>query len=178
MATSTPPSTIELAPSLHDPPNTTAPPTTFDPANPDTVIRASLLADSQAPDGGYGWVVVFACSVLTFWFVGTTYSWGVLQAALVEQHLSAPSTLAFIGSLTVTCISLLALVNARMIRAMGARNAGLVGVALLGAGGILSGFSTGNVGGLFVTTGIIEGVGTRYGLEKLAGVLLLTNYSS
>lgn len=78
----------------------------------------------------------------------------------------------------MTCISLLALVNARMIRAMGARNAGLVGVALLGAGGILSGFSTGNVGGLFVTTGIIEGVGTRYGLEKLAGVLLLTNYSS
>jgi hypothetical protein len=86
----------------------------------------------------------------------------VLQAALVEQHLSVPSTLAFIGSLTATCISLLALVNARMIRVLGARNAGLIGVVLLGGGGILSGFSTGNVGGLFVTTGVIEGVGTRY----------------
>jgi hypothetical protein len=163
MATSNPSSIIELAGPSREPPA----PSEFDPANPDTIIRASLLADSQAPDGGYGWVVISACSVLTFWFVGTTYSWGVLQAALAEQYLSAPSTLAFIGSLTVTCISLLAIVNARMIRAMGARNAGLVGVALLGAGGILSGFSTGNLGGLFVTTGVIEGVGTRYGWKKL-----------
>jgi hypothetical protein len=163
MTTSTPSSTIELGPSLHNHPGTTPPPSAFDPANPDAIIRTSLLADAEAPDGGYGWVVVAACSVLTFWFVGTSYSWGVLQAALVEQHLSAPSTLAFVGSLTAACISLLALVNARMIRAMGARNAGLAGVALLGLGGILSGFSTGNVGGLFVTTGIIEGVGTRYG---------------
>jgi hypothetical protein len=141
-----------------------APPAThdFNPTNPSALLAASLLADSQAPDGGYGWVVVVACSVLTFWFVGTAYSWGVLQAALVEQNVSAPSTLAFIGSLTATCISLLALVNARMIRVLGARNAGLVGVALLGCGGVLSGFSTGNVGGLFVTTGIVEGVGTRY----------------
>jgi membrane-bound metal-dependent hydrolase YbcI (DUF457 family) len=63
--------------------------------------------------------------------IRTTYSWGVLQAALVEQHVSAPSTLVFIGSLTVTCISLLDMVNARMIRVLRVRNAGLVGVALL-----------------------------------------------
>jgi hypothetical protein len=163
MAASTPPSSIELAPLPHDQAEAIGPPPVdqFDPAHPDTIIQASLLADSQAPDGGYGWVVVFACSALTFWFVGTTYSWGVLQAALVEQQLSPPSTLAFIGSLTATCISLLALVNARMIRAMGARNGGMLGVALLGLGGILSGFTTRNLGGLFVTTGVIEGIGTR-----------------
>jgi MFS family permease len=134
----------------------------FDPARPDTVIQASRIADSQAPDGGYGWVVIFACSILTFWFVGTSYSWGVLQAALAEKHLSSPSTLAFIGSLTAACISALAIINARVIRWMGARNTALLGVALLGLGGVLSGFSTEDVGGLFVTTGIIEGIGTRY----------------
>jgi hypothetical protein len=32
-------------------------------------------------------------------------------------------------------------------------------VLLLGAGEIFSGFSTGNLGGLFVTTGVIMGVG-------------------
>ena len=56
---------------------------------------------------------------------------------------------------------------------MGARNAGLLGVALLGAGGVLSGFATGNVGGLFVTTGIVEGVGTRWVFESCWLVVLL-----
>jgi MFS family permease len=131
----------------------------FDPTDPDTVIAASRLADSQVPDGGYGWVVIFACSALSFWFVGTTYSWGVIQAALVAEKLSSPSTLSFVGSLTCSFISFLALVNARILRAIGARMAALCGVVLLGAGEILSGFSTRNVAGLFVTTGVIMGVG-------------------
>src|SRR5271170_597862 len=110
MAASTPSSTIELASSPRDPTNPSQAPTRFDPAYPDNIVQASRLADSQAPDGGYGWVVVFACSVLTFWFVGTSYSWGILQAALTQQQLSAPSTLAFIGSLAPAFISILALV--------------------------------------------------------------------
>ena len=133
----------------------------FDPTNPDTVIAASLLADSQVPDGGYGWVVIFACSVLCFWFVGTTYSWGVIQAALVSQNLSSPSTLSFVGSLTCSCISFLALVNARVIRKIGCRNTALVGVILLGSGEVLSGWSTENVGALFFTAGVVMGVGAR-----------------
>ena len=39
------------------------------------IFAASRLADSTVPEGGYGWVVIFGCSVITFWFVGTTYSW-------------------------------------------------------------------------------------------------------
>lgn len=128
----------------------------------DTALQASLAADSTVPDGGYGWVVIFGCSVITWWFVGTTYSWGLLQASLIKQNLSSPSTLSFVGSLTVTCIAVLALVNARVIRALGARNTGLLGVSFGGMGEILSGFSTRNIGGLFVTTGVIMGIGTRY----------------
>lgn len=133
----------------------------FDPTNPDTIIAASRLADSQVPDGGYGWVVIGACSVLTFWFVGTTYSWGVIQAALVKDHVSSPSTLSFVGSLTTTFISILALVNAGVIRKIGARSTAMLGVGLFGGGGILSSFSAMNVGGLFVTTGVISGIGAR-----------------
>ncbi|KFZ09839.1 hypothetical protein V502_08449 [Pseudogymnoascus sp. VKM F-4520 (FW-2644)] len=115
----------------------------FDPADPDNVVLASLLADSQVPDGGYGWVVVFACSVLCFWFVGTTYSWGVIQAALVKQNLSSPATLSFVGSLTWA----------------GARNTALAGITLFGGGQILSGFTAHSVPGLFVTMGVIMGMG-------------------
>lgn len=144
---------------LITPPSPT--PSPFDPANPDTIIAASALADAQVPDGGYGWVVIFACSILTFWFVGTTYCWGVIQAELVTQHLSSPSTLSFVGSLTTAIISVLALVNARVIRKIGARNTACIGVGLLGGGEVLSGFSTGNVGGLFFTSGVVCGVGAR-----------------
>jgi hypothetical protein len=141
--------------------NLSAPdPSNFDPAA-DAVVAESRIADAQVPDGGYGWVVIFACSLLCFWFVGTSYSWGVIQAALVKQKVSTPSSLSFVGSLTAACISFLALANARLIRRIGARNTALAGVGFLGGGGILSSFSTKNVGGLFFTTGILMGMGCR-----------------
>lgn len=158
--------TIALEP-LYQPQNDTesnqkkAPTTSnFDPAL-DAIIAESRLADESVPDGGYGWVVVFACSMLTFWFVGTTYSWGILQAALVERKLSSPATISFVGSLTAASISFLALVNARVIRRIGARSTALLGVGFLGVGEILSGFTTRNIGGLFFTAGVVMGVGAR-----------------
>ncbi|KAJ6617096.1 major facilitator superfamily domain-containing protein [Mycena sp. CBHHK59/15] len=117
-------------------------------------------SDSQVPDGGYGWIVVFGCAVLTWWFVGTSYSWGLIQAALVKQGLSSASTLSFVGSSTVACISGLALINARVIRFLGAQRTALLGISLLGVGEILSGFATLNIGALFVTAGAVMGVGT------------------
>lgn len=38
------------------------------------ILTASRLADSTVPDGGMGWVVIGACGVVTFWFVGTCVS--------------------------------------------------------------------------------------------------------
>jgi hypothetical protein len=131
----------------------------FDPANADTVIAESRLADAEVPDGGYGWVIIGACSVLTFWFVGTSYSWGVIQAALVEENLSSPASLSFVGSLTAACISFFALINARLIRRIGGRKTALLGVGFLGMGEVLSGFSTKNVGALFFTAGVLMGIG-------------------
>lgn len=67
------------------------------PNETDIVMAASAAADSEVPDGGYGWVILAGCSTLTFWFAGTTYSWGVMQAALVREGFASPSTLAFVG---------------------------------------------------------------------------------
>ncbi|KAJ7182380.1 major facilitator superfamily domain-containing protein [Mycena crocata] len=116
--------------------------------------------DDSQPEGGYGWVVVFACGVLSWWSVGTSYNWGLIQAALVKQGLSSPSTLSFVGSLTTASVSGFALINARVIRYLGAQRTALLGVFLVGLGEILSGFATLNVAALFVTTGAIAGLGT------------------
>jgi hypothetical protein len=76
--------------------------------------------------------------------------------------------LSFVGSLTCSFIAFLALINARIIRAVGARTTALAGVLLLGAGEIFSGFSTGNLAGLFVNAGVIMGVGAS--LQFMAGI--------
>lgn len=135
---------------------TTAPPS-------DNVMQASLLADSEVPDGGNGWIVISGCAMVTWWVTGTAYCWGVLQAALVKEGVSSSSTLSFVGSLAPACISFLGILNARVIRIIGTRAAGLFGIFCLGLGEILSGFSFRNIGGLFVTAGAVMGIGIRYG---------------
>ncbi|KAJ7505928.1 putative monocarboxylate transporter [Mycena galericulata] len=125
-------------------------------------IIGDLVPNAQVPDGGYGWVVVFGCTILTSLFGGISYSWGIVQTALVKEGLSSASTLSFVGSLAVACTSGLALINARVIRFMGARRTALLGVLLIGLGEILSGFATLNIGALFVTSGLIAGIGTRF----------------
>jgi hypothetical protein len=126
----------------------------------DEVMQQSLLADSEVPDGGYGWVLISACAVVTWWFVGVSYTWGVMQAELVEKKGYSSSTLAFVGSLCPACISLLAVPNARLIRLIGARITACLGIFLLGLGSILSGFATDSIAGLFMTWGFVGGLGT------------------
>jgi len=112
-------------------------------------------------DSGDGWIVVTACSLITFWFVGVTYSWGVFQASLVQKGVATASTLSFVGSSTVACVAVFAVLNARLLNVIGARAMGMSGILLLGLGEILSGFTVQNLVGLFVTAGLTMGVGAR-----------------
>ncbi|EPS45972.1 hypothetical protein H072_11 [Dactylellina haptotyla CBS 200.50] len=125
----------------------------------DAIIAQSQLADSTAPDGGYGWVVIACCALITFWFVGTTYCWGVIQGALVEQGLASASTLSFIGSVAVALNAFLAILSARVIRRFGVRVTAMAGMCFLGGGEILGGFFTNSLIGLFATAGFTLGIG-------------------
>ncbi|KIJ69501.1 hypothetical protein HYDPIDRAFT_24336 [Hydnomerulius pinastri MD-312] len=140
---------IELTP-LPGPSSSTPPPS-------EQELPAAPVDD--IPDGGYGWVVVSACSLITAFFVGGSYSWGVMQAALANEKLAPDSTLAFIGSVAVSWVAFGAVPNSRVIRWLGTRNGAILGCCLLGVGQILNGFSANSVGGLFFTNGIILGLG-------------------
>ncbi|KIY53295.1 MFS general substrate transporter [Fistulina hepatica ATCC 64428] len=129
---------------LSDPTPTLPPPDAFD----------------SVPDGGYGWVIVAACSMIMFFSVGGTYSWGVIQARLAAENLAKNSTLAFIGSLSTSFVALGAIANGHVIRLLGTRNAAILGCFLLGFGQILSSFCTKSVPALFITYGLIDGLGT------------------
>ncbi|RAL00818.1 uncharacterized protein BO80DRAFT_445134 [Aspergillus ibericus CBS 121593] len=49
------------------------------------------------------------------------------------------------------------ILNARVIRQLGTRKSALLGIFMLGLGEILSGFAVKEIGGLFVTAGVVMG---------------------
>ncbi|KAI1381992.1 MFS general substrate transporter [Hypoxylon crocopeplum] len=126
---------------------------------PGKSVKAPAAADGGVPDGGYGWAVVAGCATVMFWFGGTTYSWGVMQAVLVNQGLASASTLAFVGSTAVAAIAAFALINARLVRLVGARATALLGVFFMGIGETMASFTTHSIGGLFATESVVMGIG-------------------
>lgn len=123
----------------------------FEPSEPDA---------KPIPDGGYGWWVVFACFVHTFWLNAWTGSWGIFQVALLRttlQH-SNSSTLSFVGSLGIAMSVALGIVAVRIARAIGARWTSLIGIILYGLGNIASSFAVHSVPGMFLACGLTYGI--------------------
>ena len=125
----------------------------------DPVLEASRLADLEAPDGGHGWLVVLGCSILTYWFIGTSYSWGVIQNALVEDGVGSAASLSWVGSVATSLGAAMALITAKINVRLGSRYTCMIGITLLGLGEILASFTTHAVGGLFATAGVLFGIG-------------------
>lgn len=88
-------------------------------------------------------------------------SWGILQAAFVADKVASASTLSFVGSVTVVFIAVLAIANSTLIRWLGAQRTALLGVSLMGIGELSASFATKSIAGLFVTAGVVMGVGVR-----------------
>ncbi|KAJ4288663.1 hypothetical protein N0V90_011900 [Kalmusia sp. IMI 367209] len=129
--------------------------------NPDEVPEDAAYSTTAIPDGGYGWVVVFCCSLTAFWSNGIINCWGVLQAALLDSSLrSVPtSTVSFVGSLSLALSAGLGIFVIQFMRWAGCRNTATVGVLLMGASLVGSSFCTDNVAGLFGTAGLMAGLG-------------------
>ncbi|KAL2206373.1 MFS general substrate transporter [Sarocladium strictum] len=125
----------------------------------EVTLTNSRVVESTVPDGGYGWVIVASCATLTWWAVGSTYAWGVMQTALVDRELSTPAVLSFIGGINASMISAMAILNSKLIRLWGVRNMGLIGVTCMGGSQILSSFTVNNLGAFFFTAGLIMGMG-------------------
>lgn len=132
---------------------------TTTPGAPEPEITLLPEADIPPNGGREAWVVVAGAAMISFWFTGVTYSWGVIQSALVDRHLAPASTLAFVGSLAVGCLSIFGIVNNRLLRSIGARSMAFAAVAFMSSSQILASFATRNVGGLFVTAGVMMGIG-------------------
>lgn len=116
---------------------------------------------NDIPNGGYGWIVVAAASIMTFWLNAMVNCWGVLQTALLNSTLSGvpTSTVSFVGSFNLMCGALFGIAITRLTYHFGSQAMGLAGIALVGLGLLAASWSTKNIGGLFATVGLMAGVG-------------------
>lgn len=124
--------------------------------------EAPANAVEAIPDGGYGWTIVAACSLLLFFIMGYTTAWGVLQTALVKASPTRLDirTVTFVGSLYMACMVAFGPISIRLMAAFGLRYTLLSSVAMFGIGLICTSFTLNNLGGLFCVAGMIVGIST------------------
>ena len=120
----------------------------------DSAMKADLQIDSWR-----GWVVVAASASSLFVFMGVIYSWGILQANLAHNSNMSLTTLTFVGSLATSFMTSICVFVGKAVRKFGYRETAIAGAILLGLGEFASSWVTHNLGALFVTHGVIFGVG-------------------
>ncbi|KAG5660333.1 hypothetical protein KAF25_002939, partial [Fusarium avenaceum] len=122
---------------------------------------------TDPPDGGYGWVAVVGGSIVSWWMIGIPYSWGIIQSALVERGVSTPAVLSFVGSLAACLLAALAIVNSKIMRSLGSRGTGMLGMSMMDLAHFITSFTFTNIGALFAASGVIMGMGiSKRGLAK------------
>ena len=132
--------------------------------NDDEIPEDAAFSTAAIPDGGYGWTVVFCCSLMAFWSNAIINCWGVLQAALLSSTLETvpTSTLSFVGSLCLAGGCAFGLFAIRLMRWVGTRTTSLLGVTIMGMGFVGASFCTENIPGLFGTAGLMSGMGMSF----------------
>ncbi|KXS14951.1 MFS general substrate transporter [Gonapodya prolifera JEL478] len=124
------------------------------------------------PDGGYGWVIVYAVFMITFICVGLPSAWGVYQRQFYyEQYFPGATNfqLAFIGSVGAGCQMLFGSAGGRVSDKIGPRNTALLGTVFMTTGLVLASFAT-QVWHLYLTYGIITGIGAGFAWVPSAAV--------
>ncbi|KAF9934682.1 hypothetical protein FBU30_001006 [Linnemannia zychae] len=98
------------------------------------------------PEGGYGWIVLAATFVCSFWCIGLVFCWGVFQEYLLRMDIfgatSSAKELSWVGSLSCACIFVAAPVIVVLINKFGTAMVLASGVICVTTGFIAASFAT------------------------------------
>lgn len=138
-----------------------------------TVLQEEEEVLPAPPDGGYGWVIVFASFMCNMVVDGIGYSFGILLPKLIEEYGSSKSKTAFVGSLLPGTTMLVGPIVSVFVNKFGCRMATIVGSIIAG---VAMGLSTicPNVDALLIVYGILGGLGC--GLMYLPAVVCVGYY--
>jgi len=127
----------------------------------------------QHPEGGWGWVVVFASFLCNLVLDGISYSFGMFLTPLVTDLHASSVSVATVGSLQAATYLLLGPVVASLVTKYGSRPVSIAGAVVASLGIVGSSFSSG-LPGLIAGYSLVAGVG--FGLLYIPAVVTVAQY--
>ncbi|CAG9801614.1 unnamed protein product [Chironomus riparius] len=125
----------------------------------DSVSSISTFKDKKKiPDGGYGWIIVFASLMVSLIADGISFSFGLLYSELLDYFEEGTTKTAWIGSLFMSIPLISGPIMSNLVDKYGCRKMTMLGGLFGCLGFVLSAFSN-SVEMLFLTFGIIAGLG-------------------
>lgn len=139
----------------------------------DEESSSGQYSEAKPPDGGWGWVVVFASFVVNLIADGITFSFGVIYVEFLNYFGEGKGKTAWIGSLFMAMPLLSGPIASFLTDRYGCRKVTIAGSILACIGFVLSAFSN-SMEMLFLTFGILAGFGLS--LCYVAAVVIVAYY--
>lgn len=138
-----------------------------------TILQEEEKVLPAPPDGGYGWVIVFASFMCNMVVDGVGYSFGILLPELLKEYNASKGKTALVGALLPGTTMLVGPIVSLVVNKCGCRTATIVG-SIIAA--VAMGLSTlcPTIDYLLVVYGIIGGIGC--GLMYLPAVVCVGYY--
>ncbi|CAH1774303.1 unnamed protein product [Owenia fusiformis] len=122
------------------------------------IIKDNKKTDGDAPDGGWGWVIVAACWGINCLVGGLSKAFGVIYLEMLRRFHQGAATTAWIGGLMIAFRMGLGFVGTSLSHHFTTRSMIMFGGAMMGIGVITTAFAQ-NIGHAYLTLGIITGIG-------------------
>uniref|UniRef100_A0A915PIC1 Major facilitator superfamily (MFS) profile domain-containing protein n=1 Tax=Setaria digitata TaxID=48799 RepID=A0A915PIC1_9BILA len=125
------------------------------------------------PDGGYGWVIVFAAFMSNFVVDGIANSFGAFMSVYQEYFGASKALVSLIGSLLIGCYLLIGPVAGGLVNKYGARMVVIIG-SFIAALSILASVVCSNIYMFMIFYGFLGGAG--FGLIYLPSIVTVGYY--
>eukprot|EP00794_Sanderia_malayensis_P011334 gene11334-12519_t len=131
------------------------------------------LEFTPPPDGGFGWVVVFAAFCVQFLVLGVMNNFGVLFSELLVEFNRGKSKTSWVGSITYGLMFLSGPLSTSLCERLGCRPVAVLGGLIAALGTMLASFST-DIYKMYLTYGFLFGVGAS--MCYFPSVIILPQY--
>ncbi|CAG9767259.1 unnamed protein product [Ceutorhynchus assimilis] len=130
----------------------------IDNINNKEVVNDEISDKPNIPDGGWGWVVVFATFVLCMIADGITFSFGLLYIEFLNEFEASKSATSWIGALFMAVPLMTGPLMSALVDKFGCRPMTIVGGLIAALGFVLSSQCY-SLSYMYVTFGVIAGFG-------------------